>query len=251
MGQLIGKTAVVTGAGRGMGRAIATALDAEGASLILFDRFPDGVTETAASLRDARAVVLNVGDYTAVADALRDVPQVDILVNNVGGPVNAQGDPICSPFLENDPELWESIFATNLRAPANMIHICAPKMPSGSRIVNIGSDAGRLGSPGEAFYSATKGGVIALSKTLARELGKSHGISVNCVCPGPTDTPMMQKYLEQQSADDAMRSSLARTPLGRRGTVDDIASAVMFFVTGTAYVSGQTMSVSGGLLTAG
>jgi 2-hydroxycyclohexanecarboxyl-CoA dehydrogenase len=251
MGLLDGKTAIVTGAARGMGREIAIAMDAAGAALILFDRNLDGVVDTASRLRKARPVSLDVSDYKALAAALSDVSVVDVLVNNVGGPINADGDAIHGPFLDSDPEVWEAIFKFNLRAPANLIHICAPKMPQGGRIVNIGSDAGRLGSPGEAFYAATKGGVITLTKTLAIELGVSHGISVNCVCPGPTNTPLMQQYLTHKSAADAMRDAVARTPLKRMATVQDIASAVMFFATGTEYVSGQILSVSGALLTAG
>jgi 2-hydroxycyclohexanecarboxyl-CoA dehydrogenase len=250
LGLLDGKTAIVTGAARGIGRQIAIAMDAEGADLILFDRNQAGVTETAAGLRKARPHSLDVSDYKAVSAALSDVSVIDVLVNNVGGPIDANGDAVHGPFLGNDPAVWEAMFRFNLRAPANLIHICASRMPKGGRIVNIGSDAGRLGSPGEAFYSATKGGVIALTKSLARELGEN-GICVNCVCPGPTNTPLMQQYLKTKSADDAMRGALARTPLKRVGTVQDIASAVMFFATGSDYVSGQILSVSGGLLTAG
>ncbi len=251
MGLLDGKTAVVTGAARGMGREIATEMDAQGANLILFDRNAEGVAAAAASFRSARGIAVDVSDYAAVAAALSDVAVIDILVNNVGGPINADGNPIHGQFVDSDPAVWEFMYKFNLRAPANLIHISVPKMPRGARIINIGSDAGRLGSPGEAFYSATKGGVIALTKSLCRELGTSHEISVNCVCPGWTNTPMTQKYVEQKSADDSLKGAILRTPLNRYGTVQDIASAVMFFATGTSFVSGQILSVSGGLLTAG
>lgn len=198
MSLLDGKTVVITGGARGMGREIAAHMDAEGANLILLDRNGDSVAEAASSFRNAQGIALDVSDYAAVSAALNDVPVIDILVNNVGGPINADGDPVMGQFVDSDPAVWEFIYKLNLRAPANLIHISVPKMPRGGRIINIGSDAGRSGSPGEAFYSATKGGVIAFTKSLCKELGASHEISVNCVCPGWTNTPMTQKYLAEK-----------------------------------------------------
>ena len=176
----------------------------------------------------------------AVAEAEARLGPIDVLVNNAGIDV-------IQPFLESDEETWERLWAVNLKGMLLVTRAVLDGMVKRERgrIVNVGSDAGRVGSSAEAVYSATKGGVIAFGKALAREVAR-HGITVNCVCPGPTDTSL----LEQVRAYDAkLHASLARAiPLRRLGRPEDVAAAVVFLASEeAAYITGQTLSVSGGL----
>ncbi len=243
--RLAGKTALVTGAARGIGAAIATRLASEGARVALGDLDAATVEKLAARLpTDCRGHRLDVADDESVRTTVRAVEAefgaIEILVNNAGI------DRI-QPFLESEPDIWDRLLAVNLRGTIAMCHAVASLMSERGRgrIVNIASDAGRVGSSGETVYSGTKGGVIAFSKSLARELARS-GITVNVVCPGPTDTALLDQVAQ---ASQKLYDSLARAiPLRRIATPDDIAPAVAFFASDeAAYITGQTLSVSGGL----
>lgn len=243
--RLAGKVVLVTGAARGIGAGIARAAAAEGAAVALCDVAENTVQETAAAL-GARALglVMDVSDArsvrAAVADAEARLGPVDVLVNNAGIDV-------IGPFLESSEETWDRLWAVNLKGTLLATRAVLPGMVARERgrVVNIGSDAGRVGSSGEAVYSATKGGVIAFTKTLAREVAR-HGVTVNCVCPGPTDTALLEQVREY---DEKLHASLARAiPLRRLGRPEDVAGAVVFLASdAAAYITGQTLSVSGGL----
>jgi 2-hydroxycyclohexanecarboxyl-CoA dehydrogenase len=239
----VAPVAVVTGAAKGIGAAIAQALDAAGASVVLLDLDRAAATEVAGGLRDARAVAADVGDYEAVRAALEDVERIDVLVNNAGW------DRV-QPFLENDPALWDMLIAINLRGPINLCHLALPRMPPGGRIVNIASDAGRVGSSGETVYAACKGGVIALTKSVAREAARA-GVSANCICPGPTDTPLLADIKGPQGMERTMDAIVRATPLRKLAEPSDIAAAVTFLAAGPDHITGQVLSVSGGLTMAG
>ncbi len=242
---LEGKVALVTGAGRGIGAAIARALATESAAVAVLDLDGEGASATAAGLvasgATATAVSADITDGAAVRDAVAAATAalgpIDVLVNNAGW------DKI-EPFVDNTEADWDRIISINLKGPIVVTRAVLDGMierQSGS-IVSIASDAGRVGSSGEAVYSAAKGGVIAFTKTLARELAR-HGIRVNCVCPGPTDTAILA------GMDGKLRDALARAiPMRRIADPDDIAPAVVFLAgDGARYVTGQTLSVSGGL----
>jgi 2-hydroxycyclohexanecarboxyl-CoA dehydrogenase len=239
---LNGKVALVTGAGRGIGAAIARALAGAGASVAVLDVDAETAVATATSLpTKSVGIQADITDSTqvraAVGEAVDALGPVDVLVNNAGW------DKI-EPFLDNDESDWDRIIAINLKGPIVVTRTVLDSMiEQGSGvIVNIASDAGRVGSSGEAVYSAAKGGVIAFTKTLAREMAR-HGIRVNCVCPGPTDTALLA------TMDDKLRAGLERAiPMRRIGQPADIAPVVVFLASDAAgYVTGQTLSVSGGL----
>ena len=244
MGGLEDKIAIVTGAGQGIGQAIARKLAAEGATVAVTDLDEASAIQTADALPGAVAIRADVSDRQAVqAMADRVVQQfgrVDILVNNAGWDK-------ASPFVDSDPADWDRAIAINLYG---VLHTCKAVLPlmaarGGGAVVNLASDAGRVGSSGEAVYSAAKGGVIAFTKSLAREMAR-HQVRVNCVCPGPTDTAL----LDQVAAySQKLRDGLARAvPLRRVGQPADVAPAVAFLASDeAAYITGQTLSVSGGL----
>jgi 2-hydroxycyclohexanecarboxyl-CoA dehydrogenase len=242
------QVAIVTGAARGIGNAIAARLCATGMGVALCDVDADGVRAAAAQLaaggRRTLAVPLDVSDGAAVRAA---VARVTAELGPVGVLVNNAGIDEIGPFLESREETWDRLIAVNLKGTL----LCSRAVLDGmiergdGRIVNLGSDAGRVGSTGEAVYSATKGGVIAFTKTLAREVAK-HGIRVNCVCPGPTDTALLAQV---GAYSQKLYEGLARAiPLRRLGEPDEIAAVVAFLVSDDArYVTGQTLSVNGGL----
>jgi 2-hydroxycyclohexanecarboxyl-CoA dehydrogenase len=242
---LDGRVALVTGGARGIGAAIAHRLAARGATVVVGDLDGDAASATAASLEGkAIGVAMDVASSASVRAAVDQVGaetgSPDILVNNAGIDV-------IKPFVDSTEAEWDQIIAVNLKGPINCTRAVLDAMieRKHGRIVNIASDAGRVGSSGEAVYSATKGGVIALTKTLARELAR-HGITVNCVCPGPTETALLAQVAEYSPK---LYESLGRAiPLGRTGQPDDIAPAVAFLASDDAsYITGQTLSVSGGL----
>ena len=248
---LKGKTAIITGAGSGLGRGMALRLAEEGVAVAVLDLNLSGAQQTVNQIADAGggglAVQVDIADYAACTAAIDEVEQalgpVDILVNNAGWDK-------AMPFLDSDPELWRKIVDINLYGPLNMHHIAAPRMleRGGGKIINIASDAGRVGSSGESVYSACKGGIIAFSKTLSRELARK-GVIVNTVCPGPSDTPLFADFAGEGEAGEKLRASLARSiPMKRLGTPEDIAGVVAFLASDEAdFIVGQTISVSGGL----
>src|SRR4029079_17572767 len=193
----------------------------------------------------AQAWPLDVTDPARVNAVVEEIVKrwstVHVLVNCAGW-----DKPI--PFVETTPDFWEKILAINLRGPIACTHAVLPPMIAQGyrKIVSIASDAGRVGSTGEAVYSAAKGGLIAFTKTIARETAR-HRINVNCVCPGPSDTPLFQK--EFAGPSPKLAESLKRViPWGRLGVPEDVAPAVVFLASDEAgYITGQTLSVSGGL----
>ncbi|AIU26514.1 2-hydroxycyclohexanecarboxyl-CoA dehydrogenase [Pandoraea pnomenusa] len=246
-----GKTVIVTGGGGGIGGATCRRLGSEGAAVAVFDR------DRAAAERVAGDIVAAGGraqafacDITlreqvdaAVAAASSALGPVDVLVNNAGWD-------IFKPFIKTTPPEWERLIAINLVGALHMHHAVLPQMVErrGGRIVNIASDAARAGSSGEAVYAACKGGLVAFSKTLAREHAR-HGITVNVVCPGPTDTALFADYKEGAGNPEKLVEAFTRAiPLGRIGQPEDLPGAIAFFASDdAAFVTGQVLSVSGGL----
>jgi 2-hydroxycyclohexanecarboxyl-CoA dehydrogenase len=226
---LKGKTAIVTGGAAGIGAAIVERFKAEGAKVVSFDLKSDPPVD--------------ITDYETVKKAVAAAGAVDILVNNAGWDM-------FKPFLATDPAFWQKIIAINLVGPMNLLHCVLPGMAErgGGKVVNIASDAGRVGSSGEAPYSACKGGIIALTKTLARELA-SKGVRLNTVCTGLTETGMLEAFMQGAGNPDKLREAYRRAvPIGRLGKPEDIAGAVLFLASDDAdFITGQTISVSGGL----
>jgi 2-hydroxycyclohexanecarboxyl-CoA dehydrogenase len=243
------RIAVVTGAASGIGRATAQALAEAGARVVVADIDRDHGAVAVAALReqgfDALFLAVDLTDAASIgafAEAVAaQVGAVDILVNGAGW-----GQTL--PFWEGTPQLWERLIALNFVGPMQLVKALLPAMMArgSGRIVNIASDAGRVGSLGETVYSGAKGGLIAFTKSLARETAR-HGITVNCVCPGPTETPLLfavpEKHLE------AFKKAI---PMRRFAQPAEIADAVAFFASERAgYITGQVLSVSGGLTMAG
>jgi 2-hydroxycyclohexanecarboxyl-CoA dehydrogenase len=246
---LSGRTAVVTGAGSGIGAAIARVLAEAGASVAVADIAEDAADRTVAEIRDgggtASAFAADVTNLESMQTLRSDIEATygtaSILVNNAGW-----GKP--QPFVENEPPFWDRVLAINLLGPVLVTRTFLDPMMSAreGRIINISSDAGRVGSTGETVYAGAKGGVIAFTKSLAREMAR-HGLNVNCVCPGPTATPFFEKQPEK------MQEALVRAiPFRRLANPEEIAGAVAFFASDHAtFITGQVLSVSGGLTMAG
>ena len=237
---LAGRVVLVTGAARGIGAGIARAAADAGAAVAACDVAEDAASAPAGALA-LRMDVSDAGSVrAAVAEAEARLGPIDVLVNNAGIDV-------IGPFLGSRESDWDRLWAVNVKGTLLATRAVLDGMIARERgrIVNIGTDAGRVGSSGEAVYSATKGGIIAFTKTLAREVAK-HGVTVNCVCPGPTDTALLEQVRE---FDEKLHASLARAiPLRRLGRPEDVAAAVVFLASdAAAYITGQTLSVSGGL----
>ena len=251
MKDLNGKTVIVTGGGGGIGGAACRRFAAEGAKVAVFDmnleaaqKVADGITANGGT---AAAFACNITDRVqvdaAVVAAETQLGPVHVLVNNAGWD-------IFKPFTKTVPAEWEKLIAINLTGALHMHHAVLPGMVArgGGRIVNIASDAARGGSSGEAVYAACKGGLVALSKTLAREHAR-HNITVNVVCPGPTDTALLAGFTEGAANPDKLMDAFKKAiPLGRLGQPNDLAGAIVFFGSDdAAFITGQVISVSGGL----
>lgn len=246
---LAGRTAIVTGGGQGIGRAISLRLAAEGCNVAIFDLRPEAGEETARLSTGGQVKVYEVDVVdrsavdTAVARVAGDFGAVWLLVNNAGW-----DQPM--PFLKTDQALWDKIIRINLYGPLNLHHAVCPAMiaQGGGRVVNIASDAARVGTSDEAVYSACKGGLIAFTKSVARELARKN-VLLNAICPGPTNTPMMQAVLG--AGDDAVKwkdAMVRGIPLRRMGEPEDYAGMVAFLASEDAgFITGQTISVSGGM----
>ncbi|WP_433957827.1 SDR family NAD(P)-dependent oxidoreductase [Cytobacillus horneckiae] len=242
------KVAFITGAGRGMGREIAKTLSKKSAKIVVTDVNLENAQTTVSLIEEnggeAIAVYCDVTSLesvqNAVESAISSYGRIDILVNNAGW------DKI-EPFLKSEPSTWKTIIDINLMG---QIHTCKEILPhminnGYGKVINIASDSGRVGSSGEGVYSAAKGGVIALTKTLAREMAR-HKLNVNCIAPGPADTPLFQ---EIGSYNEGIAAALQKAiPFRRLAEPSDIAHAVSYFASDeAAYITGQTLSVNGGL----
>ncbi|WP_037370772.1 SDR family NAD(P)-dependent oxidoreductase [Amycolatopsis orientalis] len=243
MGKLDDKIALVTGAGQGIGAAIAAKLAAEGATVVVTDINEETAKATAGRIGNRslglRTDVADRDSVAATVDRVVDeLGRVDVLVNNAGWDK-------AEPFVDSEPATWDRIIRINLYG---QLHTCRQVLPimaaqGYGRVVNIGSDSGRVGSSGEAVYSAAKGGVIAFTKTIAREMARA-GVTANCVSPGPTDTALFASI-----GGEKLREALKKAiPLKRLGQPEDLANAVAFLASDeAAFITGQTVSVSGGL----
>jgi 2-hydroxycyclohexanecarboxyl-CoA dehydrogenase len=239
------KTVLVTGAASGIGLATATAFVQAGARVILTDINADAGKQAVAGLKayEGKAAFLQL-DVTRLASAEAVAAQVRSDFGRLDVLVNAAGWDIIQPFMDNTPEYWEKIVALNFMGPINVARALLPLlMESGSgRIVNVGSDAGRVGSFGETVYAGAKGGIIAFTKSLAREVTRKQ-VRVNCVCPGPTDTPLFATQPEKMQ-----QALIGAIPMKRLAKPSEVADAVLFFASDrSSFVTGQVLSVSGGL----
>ena len=238
------KTVLVTGGGGAIGSAICRRFSRE-MKVLVADRNREAAERVAKEV-GGTALVFDISSYDAARKALED-KTVDVLVNNAGWDRFQN-------FVETKPEEWDALIDINLRGPLHMHHLVVPQMLSrgAGRVINIASDAARVGSSGEAVYSACKGGIIAFSKTLAREVARK-GVTVNVVCPGPTDTPILRGFLGEGEAGQKVYDALVRAiPMKRVGQPDDIPGIVAFLASEEAsFITGQVISVSGGLTMAG
>jgi 2-hydroxycyclohexanecarboxyl-CoA dehydrogenase len=245
------KTVVVTGGGGGIGGATCRKFGEEGARVAVFDINHEAALKVAADIQQAGGqaeafecdITRRSSVDAAIASVTSKLGQIDVLVNNAGWDVFL-------PFTKTEPAQWDKLIAINLTGALHMHHAVLPGMVErrSGRIVNVASDAARVGSSGEAVYAACKGGLVAFSKTIAREHAR-HGLTVNVVCPGPTDTALFADYKvgagNPEKLEEAFRRSI---PLGRIGQPKDLPGAILFFASDdAAYVTGQVLSVSGGL----
>ncbi|MGU3288946.1 glucose 1-dehydrogenase [Acinetobacter radioresistens] len=244
------KVVIVTGGAGGIGSATCRRLAEEGAKVAIFDM----------NLEAAEKLVNEINQYGQALAIQCDITQSDVVeqavqkteteLGPINGLVNNAGWDIFKPFVKTNPQEWEKLIQINLVGMLNMHFTVLKGMVernSGS-IVNIASDAARVGSSGEAVYAACKGGLLSFSKTLAREHSR-HNIKINVICPGPTDTALLAGVTEGASNPEKLREAfICAIPLGRLGQPDDLASAIAFFLSDDAsFITGQVLSVSGGL----
>jgi len=246
------RVAFVTGGASGIGKGISLALAEAGFHVAVADLNLEAAEATATEITtvggDATAVAVDVTSTTSVNEA------VALVVGRLGAidvAVNCAGWDDFMTFLETTDDFWDRILDLNFKGALRVTKAVVPGMieRGWGRVINIGSDAGRVGSSLEAVYSGAKGGIIAFTKTLAREVATT-GVTANTVCPGPTDTPALRKFANNSGEDaDKVISGMTRAvPMKRLGKPEDVAAAVVFFAgENTGYITGQTLSVSGGL----
>lgn len=245
------RTAFVTGGASGIGREICKGLAAEGHRVAVADLNLEGATETVATITDAGGSAIAVACDVASTDGVQDAvfQTVDEL-----GPVeilvNCAGWDDFMPFLDTDEDFWDHIIEINYKGTLRTVHACLPAMVEAGwgRIVNISSDAARVGSSLEAVYSGAKGAIISFTKTIAREVART-GVTANVVCPGPTDTGLLEGIVAASDDGEKVIGAMARAvPMKRIGQPDEVASGVVYFASEAAgFVTGQTLSISGGL----
>jgi len=247
---LDGRNVVVSGGASGIGKAIVERLAAEGCGVAVLDLSGDKAESVASAIRDgggvAHAYRVDITDYEACDAAIE---RFETECGPLYGLVNNAGWDAAKRFVDTERDFWKKVIDINLYGPLNLTHLVLKRLAGiGGRVVTISSDAGRVGSSGEAVYSAAKGGVIALMKTLAREHAKD-GVTFNTVCPGPTDTPLLTSFDESGRLTQALARAI---PLGRLGRPDDYPGLVAFLLSDeAAFITGQTISVSGGLSMSG
>ncbi len=233
---------VVTGGAGGIGSAIVARLVEDGHPVAVLDLHP-AAAPTAGAPGSVFPYPCDIADLDAVEQA---VAEFEAEAGAPFGLVNNAGWDRALPFLETGPDLWEKVIDVNLRGPVNVTHAVLRRLAEAGRgrVVSIASDAGRVGSSGEAVYSACKGGIIAFMKTLAREHARQ-GITFNSVCPGPTDTPLLDSFDESGRLAEALERAI---PMRRLGRPEDFPGLVAFLLSDEAsFITGQTVSVSGGL----
>jgi 2-hydroxycyclohexanecarboxyl-CoA dehydrogenase len=240
--RLEGRSALVTGGAKGIGEAIVRRLAAEGARVWIGDIDTDGAEQVAAET-GAEAVPLDVTEPESARAAVETAGRLDVLINNAG--MDEFGF-----FTDTDPEMWERVIAVNLKGVLACTGAVLPGMQEAGygRIVSIASEAGRVGSKGSAVYSAAKGGVIAFTKTIARENAR-FGITANAIAPGPIETPLLMRAKELGELGERIIETMKQgTQLRRLGQPEEVAAAVAFLASEeAAYVTGETLGVSGGL----
>jgi len=241
--RLENRTALVTGGASGIGRATALRLAAEGARVAVADIDEDGARDVAGEI-DGTALHMDVADVASVRAGVERIGAVDVLVNNAGTDRFAF-------FTQTDEELWDFILAVNLKGVIAVTHAVLPQMHErkGGAIVNVASEAGRLGSQGSVTYSAAKAGVIGFTRAIARESAR-YGVRANAIAPGPIETPLLNSAPEQlgELGDRLKQGMVNATVMRRIGQPEEVAAAIAFLASDDAsFVTGQTLNVSGGL----
>jgi len=250
MSNLASKPVIVTGGASGIGAAITRSLANRGYTVGMFDLNGERATQLAADISKSSegkviAYKVDIADHEAVAAA---VAKFEADTGPIYGLINNAGWESTRPFLETNLELWKKLIDINLYGPLNVTHAALKSMVNagGGRVISIASDAGRVGSSGEAVYSACKGGTISLMKTLAREYSRK-GITCNSVCPGPTNTPLLAE-ITAGGGEKLIEGMKRAIPLGRLAEPEDFTGIIAFILSDEAsYITGQTISVSGGL----
>ncbi len=254
MKRLNGEVALVTGGASGIGRAAAEKLAALGAAVAIADRNEEGAHNVADGIRNrgaaAVSVTMDVRDreavFTGVATVREALGPITILVS-------AAGWDRMQAFVETPAELWHELVAINLMGAIYVTRAVVDDMIQATRgrLIYVSSDAARVGSTGEAVYAAAKGGLLSFAKTLARELAR-YQVTANVVCPGPTDTPLLQEIRQSEAGAKILAAMTRSIPLGRLAKPEDVAAAIAFFASPEAsFVTGQVLSVSGGLTMVG
>jgi len=247
---LEGKTAIVTGGAQGIGKAIAMRLSRDGANIGILDLQKEEADRTAQEISQsgvkAMAIECDVTDHTKVKEGVSAVHgaygSIDILINNAG-------IDIARVFVDTDETIWDKIINVNYKSFLNASHACIPYMieQKSGNIVSLGSDAGRIGNPGEVLYCGTKAAIMASSKALAKELAR-FGIRVNAVSPGPVHTELWDKLHDGEKGAKVTAAVTRIIPLRRLGEPEDVADVVAFFVSDDSrYLTGQVLSIDGGL----